>query len=177
MAAPRLTQNPHLEGIPDHAGPHYIVVHTALVNSGMTEEAVQSLNTSWTLVHNERIQIWDQQVIDDAQAQEDERRIIQEQEDQQRVQKEQDLESERQEAEKKKLKMNSFSKDSMVHDFLTPRPSAYALRCLEEFEYVESWYFTQEGCMDASQNQRTQNEDTFCWIYPSLLFIFLYGND
>ena len=73
MAAVRLTQNPHLEGIPDHAGPHYIVVCTALVNSGMTEEeAVQSLNTSWTLVHDEQIQIWDQQVIDDAQAQEDE---------------------------------------------------------------------------------------------------------
>lgn len=57
MAAARLTQNPHLEDIPDHAGPHYIVVRTALINSGMTEEeAVQSLNTSWTLVHDERIQ-------------------------------------------------------------------------------------------------------------------------
>jgi hypothetical protein len=26
---------------------------------------------------------------------------------------------------------------------------------------VELWYFTQEGCADAAQNQRTQNEDTF----------------
>ena len=121
MAAARLTQNPHLEGILDHAGPHYIIVHTALINSGMTkEEAVQSLNTSWTLVHDEQIQTWDQQIIDDNQAQEEERRNIQEQEDQLCAQKEQELESDRWEAEKKKLKMNSFNKDSMVHDFLTP---------------------------------------------------------
>ena len=39
--------------------------------------------------------------------------------------------------------------------------SAYALHCLEEFNYMELWYFTQEGCADASQNQYTQNKDTF----------------
>jgi hypothetical protein len=71
------------------------------------------------------------------------------------------LENEQHKAEKKKPKMNSFSKDSMVHDFIAPRPSAYALRRLEEFDYLELWYFTQEGCADASQNQHTQNEDTF----------------
>ena len=112
------------------------------------------------LVHDKRIQTWDQQVIDDTQAQEEEWQNIQEQEDQLCAQKEQDLESDWQEAEKKKLKMNSFNKDSMVHDFLTPQPSAYTLCCLKEFNYVELWYFTQEGCADVSQNQHTQNKDT-----------------
>ena len=85
------------------------------------EEVVQSLNTSWMLVHDKWIQTWDQQIINDNQAQEEEWQNIQEQEDQLHAQKEQELESDWWEAEKKKLKMNSFNKDSMVHDFLTPR--------------------------------------------------------
>ena len=57
--------------------------------------------------------------------------------------------------------MNDFDKNTMVNDFITPRPLAYALHHLKDFDYVELWYFTQEGCADASQNQQTQNEDTF----------------
>ena len=56
--------------------------------------------------------------------------------------------------------MNDFDENIMVNDFIGPRPSAYALRRLAEFEYVELWYFTQEGCADA-MHQQTQNEDSF----------------
>lgn len=162
MEAERIIHNPHLDTIPDHAGTHYDAIRTILVGTGLTNaEAIQSLDTSWTRVHEERIQVWDQQVIDDARDQEEQRRLAQEQEDQQRAQLELERENERQEAEKKRPKMSEFDETTMVKDFIAPRPAPYALRRLEDFEYVELWYFTQEGCADATQNQRTQNEDTY----------------
>jgi hypothetical protein len=96
MAAERITQNLHLETIPNHAGPHYDAIWALLVNTGITDEqAVQTLNTSWTRSHEERIQAWDQQVMEDAATQEEERHLAQEQEDQQRMQRELELENER----------------------------------------------------------------------------------
>jgi hypothetical protein len=161
MAAERITQNPHLETVPDHAGPHYDAIRALLVTTGIAnEQAVQTLNTSWTHSHEERIQAWDQQVIEDAATQEEERRLAQEQEDQQRTQQELELENERREVERKKPKMNDFNENAMVNDFIGSRPSAYALRRLADFDYAELWYFTQEGCADA-MHQHTQNEDTF----------------
>lgn len=56
--------------------------------------------------------------------------------------------------------MNNFDENAMVNNFIGPQLSAYALRCLAEFEYAELWYFTQEGCADTMQ-QWTQNKDTF----------------
>jgi hypothetical protein len=35
------------------------------------------------------------------------------------------------------------------------------LRRLENFEYLELWYLTQDGCADATQQQHTQNDNTF----------------
>lgn len=162
MAAARITHNLHLETIPDHAGAHYDLICIFLTNTGMTEEeAVESLNASWTCVHEEQVQAWDQQVLDDSRKQEEQCCLAQEQEDQQRAQLELEQENERREAEKKKPKMNDFDGSAMVNDFLTPRPSPYALHRLEDFDYVELWYFTQEGCADVTQNQYTQSKDTF----------------
>ncbi|KAF8869550.1 hypothetical protein CPB84DRAFT_1856194 [Gymnopilus junonius] len=65
----RIAQNPHLEAMPDHAGPHYDVLQAVLTQNGMLEEgAIQALNTSWIHQHNEQIQRWDQQAIDDDDA-------------------------------------------------------------------------------------------------------------
>jgi hypothetical protein len=43
----------------------------------------------------------------------------------------------------------------------TTIPAQYALRRIEDFEYVELWYLTPEGCSDATQFQSTQHDDTF----------------
>ncbi|KAF8806829.1 hypothetical protein BYT27DRAFT_7211856 [Phlegmacium glaucopus] len=65
----RIIHNPHLEVMPDHAGPHYNILRDVLTQNGMTvEQAVQALNNSWIQNHDERVQRWDQQVIDDANA-------------------------------------------------------------------------------------------------------------
>ena len=65
-------------------------------------------------------------------------------------------EAERAEAEKKKPKMKDFDEAATVGSFIGPRPAQYALRRLEEFEYVKLWYLTSEGCADASQSQFTR---------------------
>ena len=119
MAAERLTQNPHLEAIPDHAGPHYDPVCTILVNAGQTEEqAIQTLNTTWTQQHEDRVQAWDQQVAEDARIQEEEQWAIQELEDQQRAHRDLELANEQRELERKRPKMNDFNENAMVGDFL-----------------------------------------------------------
>ena len=55
MAAERITHNPRLETIPDHAGPHYNPIRALLIATGMTEEEVELFNTTWTRIHEERI--------------------------------------------------------------------------------------------------------------------------
>jgi len=66
----RIMHNPHLEAMPDHAGPHYQVLRLdALVQNGMpVDQAMQALDNSWTMNHDARILAWDQQVADDAVA-------------------------------------------------------------------------------------------------------------
>ncbi|KAF8878338.1 hypothetical protein BD779DRAFT_1417247, partial [Infundibulicybe gibba] len=44
-------------------------------------------------------------------------------------------------------------------DFSEQRPSAYATDKLERKEYVEIWYFTWEGCEDASKQRFSTPQD------------------
>jgi len=67
--ADRIINNPHLEVISDHAGPHYDILQNMLIQNGMTaEQAVQMLNNLWTLNHQDLIQRWDQQELEDTHA-------------------------------------------------------------------------------------------------------------
>ncbi|KAF8801017.1 hypothetical protein BYT27DRAFT_7046194, partial [Phlegmacium glaucopus] len=157
----RIVLNPHLEVMPDHAGPHFDVLRNALMQNGLTiEQAIQAIDESWTQTHNERIQRWDQQVVDDAIAEEalgqqqPENLDPMPQEPPERVE-------ERAELEKRKPKMKDFDDTVAVGNYIAPRPAQYALRRIEDFEYVELWYLTPEGCTDATQHQLTQNDDTF----------------
>jgi hypothetical protein len=155
----RIIHNPHLEIIPDHAGPHYVVLRDALTHNGMTpEEAIQALDDSWTQNHTARVQAWDQQVAEDEAA------AAAVDPAQQDPQVPPDLPlpgEERAEGEKKKLKMKDFDEATTVGNYIAPRPAQYALRRVEDFEYVELWYFTPEGCSDATQLQLAQHDDTF----------------
>ena len=153
--------DPHLEVMPDHAGPHYQALRDALVQNGMPEDqALQALDNSWTLNHDARVVAWDQQVADDAAA-------VQQQIPQQQALEDpvpQDLpdpEEVRDDAEKKKPKMKDFDSDTVVGNYISPRPAQYALRRIKDFEYVELWYLTTEGCSDATQHQLTQHDDAF----------------
>ena len=158
--ADRIINNPHLELMPNHAGPHYNILREALTQNGMTpEQAVQALDDSWAHNHEERTQAWDQQVLDDAAA--EEARGPQQPQLDPPPQQPLAPEEGRVEAERKKPAMRDFDDTTTVGNYIAPRPAQYALRRIEEFEYVELWYFTPEGCSDATQHQPTQNEDAF----------------
>ncbi|KAF8799166.1 hypothetical protein BYT27DRAFT_7121252, partial [Phlegmacium glaucopus] len=105
----RIIHNPHLKVRPDHAGPHYNILQDMLTQNGMTvEQAVQVLNNSWTQNHDEQVQRWDQQVIDDANAVAE--NLVQQQQvdEHQPVHKPQEQGDKRADAEKKKAKMKDF---------------------------------------------------------------------
>ena len=51
--------------------------------------------------------------------------------------------------------------NAMVGNYIAPRPSQYAIHWIEEFKFIELWYFTPKGCMDALQHQHTQNDNAF----------------
>ena len=158
----RILHDPHLEVVPDHAGPHYDVLRNTLTQNGMNpEQAVQALNDSWNLNHAARVQAWDLQVAEDAAALEAQRQLQQQEAEAQAAQEQLLREAEKAEAEKKKPKMRDFDDTTTVGNYIAPRPAQYALRRIEEFEYVELWYLTPEGCADATQRQLTQHDDTF----------------
>lgn len=67
--ARRITQDPHLEVLLNHTGPHYDGIWQLLLNTALTlEQAVQLLDDPWTHMHDKQIQAWDQQVLDDNNA-------------------------------------------------------------------------------------------------------------
>jgi hypothetical protein len=158
----RIIHNPHLEVMPDHAGPHYGVLRDTLTQNGMTvEQAVQALNNSWIQNHEARVQAWEHQVANDAAVEEAQRQQQLQEAQEQAVQLAAEQERERAEMEKKKPKMKDFDDTTTVGSYIAPRPAQYALKRIEDFEYVELWYLTPEGCADATQHQCTQNDDTF----------------
>jgi hypothetical protein len=54
--ADEIIQDPHLEVLPNHVGPHYNNICQLLINTGLTlEQAIQSLDDSWTHNCEERI--------------------------------------------------------------------------------------------------------------------------
>ena len=164
--AERINVDPHLEVMPDHAGPHYGIICATLTQNGLTEEqAVQALNNSWLQAHNEWIQRWEQQTINDANAAEEAQRVAAEEEQCGLVQVQQEIEAQQQvkrfEPDAKKQKMKDFNDNVIVGNYIALRPAQYAIRWIKDFEFVELWYFTTEGCADALQHQHTQNDDTF----------------
>jgi len=69
--------------MPDHAGSHFDILCNALTQNRMTiDQAVQALNESWTLNHNEQVLRWNQQELDDANTAEELQRQLQQEEEQ-----------------------------------------------------------------------------------------------
>ena len=153
--------DPHLEEMPDHAGPFYQAIRDVLIQNIMpAEQAIQALDNAWNLNHDAHILAWDQRVADDAAA-------AQQQPPQQpplediipQAQPVPDHDTDN--AERRKPKMKDFDETATIGDYVSPRPAQYALRWVEDFEYVELWYFTMEGCLDAMQHQLTQHDEAF----------------
>ncbi|KII82872.1 hypothetical protein PLICRDRAFT_180951 [Plicaturopsis crispa FD-325 SS-3] len=135
----QIARDPALEVCPDFACEDYQVARDAMVQAtpdSTDKQAAQQLQVMWTKGHEARKAAW----------------AAQEEADRQELE---------EEAEKKKPKINSFDSGRMVGDVIAVRPSPFALSKLEKFEYVDLWYFTQEGCADAAENSRKVAEDAY----------------
>ena len=63
--------------------------------------------------------------------------------------------------DKKKLSIRDFEEDAPPPNVIACHPFQYALQKIVIFEYVELWYFTREGCFEASRLAHSQADDAF----------------
>jgi len=63
--------------------------------------------------------------------------------------------------DKKKPTIGDFEKDAPPPNVITSRPSQYALQKITAFEYIELWYFTKDGCFEATKQAHSQADDAF----------------
>jgi hypothetical protein len=160
---PQIIQDPGIEVCPDFASPAFAPLRETIAAARQVshEEVAQELSAAWDEDNRLRVITWQQQEAEDEQARQDTARLAQEAEDRERAQQELEAETERREAEKKKLKIHGFNSTKSVGNAIAPRPSPFALNKLETFDYIELWYFTQEGCADAFDNQQAVAEDAY----------------
>ncbi|KAF8172744.1 hypothetical protein BJ912DRAFT_886588 [Pholiota molesta] len=170
--ADRLDHDPNLDACPDFASNHYEAMRALMRNNGSTnEQAIEALTQAWTLQNEELRERWAQQVEQDQQEAEAQAAQAAAQGNGEQGNEppadpvqavEPELANENLEKDKKaKMKLRSFNPQRSVASVLAPRPSTYAINKVANFEYVELWYFTKEGCKEAQSTQRTETDDSF----------------
>ena len=87
------------------------------------EQAIQSLDDSWTRAHEERIQAWDQEVLEEPNAAEEAQRLQQEQQ----ALEHEPLGNRKEEIQNERLREETV----MVGSYIVPRSSQYSLRRLK----------------------------------------------
>ncbi|KAJ7449618.1 hypothetical protein FB451DRAFT_1102566 [Mycena latifolia] len=162
----RIARNPELDLCPDFAGPIFQAARDAIVASvpnKTAEDVVTDLTAAWQAEWDTKKAAWDAQETADQVARDTAAKAASDEAARKQAELDAEIAAEKKEADKKKPKLNDFDSNRGVGDAIAPRPSAYALRKLERFEYVELWYFTREGCADAatSNANHTINEDAF----------------
>lgn len=153
--------DPAFEVRPDFASNAYRMVREAVMAAHNidVDEAIDRITAAWQLEHDQRVEAWNlEQEANTREAERIQLEQRQRDEEEQRLQ-EAEVEREHREAEKKKPKISDFNEDQPPPNMVAPRPSQYAFQKLSSFEYVELWYFSQEGCLEASRNNCSQADD------------------
>ena len=160
---PRINQDPTNVACPDFAGEAYAAIRQIMANNGQVNnnQAAEQLTAAWNQTHAQEVEAWLQQVQADLAEQEELTRLAEEEEDRRRAEDERLKDEERKEQEKKKPKIGDFDEGRMVSDHVIPRPSQFAIGKLKSFNFVELWYFTDEGCHEAQDSSRAQSDDAY----------------
>ncbi|KAF8137034.1 hypothetical protein EV363DRAFT_1445946 [Boletus edulis] len=156
--------DPNLEVRPDFAAAPYQVVQEALVNAIVEndEQAIAHLADAWDADHDQRIADWNAA----REAQNQEGRPGQPQQPPNAPNALENVNNDEAgtdvvDSEKKKPKISDFNAERPPPSVIIPRPPQYAIQKISTFEYIELWYFSTEGCNEASHNQRSHADDTF----------------
>ena len=160
---PRINQDPTNVACPDFAGEAYAAIRQIMANNGQVNnnQAAEQLTAAWNQTHAQEVEAWLQQVQADLAEQEELTRLAEEEEDRRRAEDKHLKDEERKEQEKKKPKIGDFDEGRMVSDHVIPRPSQFAIGKLKSFNFVELWYFTDEGCHEAQDSSRAQSDDAY----------------
>ncbi|KAH9024646.1 hypothetical protein EDB83DRAFT_2527076 [Lactarius deliciosus] len=125
------------------------------------DEAIQRMKEAWARENARKIIAWNAQLEQDRAVQDEQDRLDREAEAAQLAQHEKEAEEQHKEAEKKKLKMNTFDPRRCLGDWIEPRPAQYAINKINNLEWVELDYFTLKGCRDAVANSsKLSSQDT-----------------
>ena len=160
---PRILENPGLERCPDFMSPAFenLVETISVARLLPVQDIARELADAWKVTNDHQKAAWAVQEQEDLEAQDNAEQLAEEERENLRVQQQQLEEAERREAKKKKPKIGDFDENKVVGDAIGRRPAAFAINKLESLDYVELWYFTPEGCAEASENQRAVAEEAY----------------
>ncbi|KAG1845250.1 hypothetical protein C8R48DRAFT_765267 [Suillus tomentosus] len=147
---PRLLSDPNLSFCPNYADDAFINTRLQLTNENITEpQAIVILRNIWQAENNAAKLQWQAQVDEDRDRREQLERLDNEEQERQEQETRDEEEAARKEDRKKnKHKYTAIPKlDVPLKSIILP--SSYALRKLDKGDYVELWYFTNEGLDDA----------------------------
>ncbi|KAJ7152338.1 hypothetical protein C8R46DRAFT_1302569 [Mycena filopes] len=157
------TTDPHLQICPDFASTNFDGIRIAIIGTGTSTdaEAAETLRAAWQTTTDAQKALWDHQVQQDRDAADALREVAAAAAEQLRLAAEKQEEAEKKEAMKKAPKLADFDETKGVGDHIRSRPSPFAVKKLDEFLYIELYYFSPEGCADAADQQRSVAEDGF----------------
>ena len=160
---PGINQDPTNVPCPDFAGEAYAAIRQIMANNGQVNnnQAAEQLTMAWNQMHAQEVKTWLQQVQVDLAEQEELTKLAEEEEDRHWAEDEHLKNEEKREQEKKKPKIGDFVKGRMVSDHVIPQPSQFAIGKLKSFNFVELWYFTDEGCHEAQDSSKAQSDNMY----------------
>ncbi|KAG2118588.1 hypothetical protein DEU56DRAFT_708097, partial [Suillus clintonianus] len=156
---PGIRNDPNLNICPDYVILPFAGARARIISEHIDEhQAIQILRDIWEAANDIEKAQWQEQVEADREQRDNLRLQQEEREDRQEQEHLEEEEAARKE-EKRKLKHKYAPiQASGVPDELAITPSAYATRKLDKGEYVELWYFTNDG-LDDAQTKKTVIED------------------
>lgn len=119
--APRIASDPNADVCPEFASADWAGVRRDLALPGESDkQTALRLTTTWTAINARQRLLWAAQVASDART--------------------------RQVGKTKPSNLPALNKARAAPNYPTYVPSRYAIDRLTNFEYVELWHFTREGC-------------------------------
>ncbi|KAG1840053.1 hypothetical protein F4604DRAFT_1992282 [Suillus subluteus] len=155
----RICNDPNLNICPDYASEDFANTRAQLINDNTTEEqTVQLLRNIWQANNTLDKRLWQQQVEDDREEHAHLERM--EEDEQERLN--QECTNEEEDARKEERKKNKYKyipiQNSGIPDDPAITPCSYALRKLDKGEYLELWYFTNDG-LDEAATKKTMDDN------------------
>ncbi|KAG2160172.1 uncharacterized protein EDB93DRAFT_1099534 [Suillus bovinus] len=125
------------------------------------QQIIDRLVETWMAGHDTRVAEWNRCQDEEAQEEEEMRLVHAAREEEEHLARQVEEENEHLESEKKKPKMNGFNVASTIGNAIAPCPSQYAIQKLNNFEYIELWYFSPNGCKEAMKMSCSIADNTF----------------